>query len=239
MTRTRNTGISRRQALAGLTGAAAAAPFAAPVLAQGAQPPVLTLVSDAMCMLTPQANEGPYYFDPVLERSDIREDRAGVPLRITFQAVAAGDCSPLPGARVDLWHADATGHYSGYPRQGDGRNVSTVGDTFLRGTQFADEGGVVAFDTIYPGWYRSRTTHVHFKVFLDQRTVVTGQGYFSDTLSEPLFANNAPYNTRTRQRDTMNEDDYLLAAAGGGDGTFFAVEADAGGYRASLVIGAA
>lgn len=230
--------ISRRQALSGFAGAAIVAPFASPTLAQTAQQPALTLISNSICSLTPQSAEGPYYFDPALERADIRGDRAGVPLRLAFQVVSAADCRPLPGARVDIWHADATGHYSGYPRQGDGRDATTEGQAFLRGTQFADDSGLVTFQSIYPGWYPGRTVHVHFKIFLDERTILTGQGYFPDTLSEPLFASNAPYNTRTRQRAPMNEEDRLLAASGAGPENFFAIEQETDGYRAVMVVGA-
>ena len=35
---------------------------------------------------------------------------------------------------------------------------------FLRGSQVADAGGEVTFQTIYPGWYRGRTVHIHVKV---------------------------------------------------------------------------
>ena len=44
----------------------------------------------------------------------------------------------IPGARVDIWHADAQGIYSGYEGQGDARNLDTTGQSFLRGTQVAD-----------------------------------------------------------------------------------------------------
>ena len=58
-----------------------------------------------------------------------------------LEAGAAGggrDCRPLPGVRVDVWHCDAAGNYSGYARQGSDRALDTRGETFLRGTQFAD-----------------------------------------------------------------------------------------------------
>jgi len=35
-------------------------------------------------------------------------------LLLTLTVVDAGTCKPLPGATVDLWHADATGNYSGF-----------------------------------------------------------------------------------------------------------------------------
>lgn len=128
-----------------------------------------------VCVITPEVTEGPYYFDPDLERADITEQRPGVATTVKLQVVD-GLCTPLPGARVDLWHCDAAGQYSGYANQTGG--VDTTGQTFMRGTQFAGDDGVVEFQTIYPGWYAGRTTHIHFKVFLDETTVLTGQIFF-------------------------------------------------------------
>src|SRR5580704_4476569 len=66
------------------------------------------------CVLTPELEEGPYYFDPKLRRTDIREGHKGVPLRLQLQVVDVVGCSPLAGVRVDVWHCDARGFYSGY-----------------------------------------------------------------------------------------------------------------------------
>ena len=46
----------------------------------------------------------------------------------------------VKGARVDIWHCDAGGHYSNYPGPGEVRErpVSAQRETFLRGTQMAD-----------------------------------------------------------------------------------------------------
>lgn len=40
--------------------------------------------------------------------------------------------APLPNARVDIWHCNAAGLYSGYAGQGDKQGISTKGSTFLR-----------------------------------------------------------------------------------------------------------
>ena len=62
----------------------------------------------------------------------------------------------LENAIVDVWHADAGGDYSGVG--------SLQGETFLRGIQTTDANGDAAFTTIFPGWYRGRAPHIHFKV---------------------------------------------------------------------------
>lgn len=163
-----------------------------------------------VCAIIPEVTEGPYYFDPALERIDITEARPGIPLRVRLQIVDA-DCAAFEGARVDIWHCDATGVYSGYPGQGDDGSVDTTGQTFMRGTQFADANGIVEFETVYPSWYRGRTTHIHFKVFIAQNVILTGQMFFPDALSEYIYLNVAPYSDRASSRDTLNSNDGIAA----------------------------
>ncbi|MFB9980637.1 intradiol ring-cleavage dioxygenase [Mesorhizobium kowhaii] len=166
-----------------------------------------------VCAITPEVTEGPFYFDPKLERADVTEGKKGLALTVRLQVVDAA-CRPLAGARVDIWHCDAQGAYSGYPGQGDGRDVDTSGQTFLRGWQKTDASGIVSFATIYPGWYRGRTTHIHFKVFPDDSSVMTGQLFFPDSLSEQIFTTVAPYNDRPGKRDTSNASDGIARQAG-------------------------
>ena len=60
------------------------------------------------CTLTAQQTEGPYYFEPAAVRSDIREDREGVGLRLAVRVRDAESCEPLRNAIVDVWHCDAS-----------------------------------------------------------------------------------------------------------------------------------
>jgi protocatechuate 3,4-dioxygenase beta subunit len=186
-----------------------------------------------VCILTPQATEGPFYFDPKLVRSDITEGKQGAPVVLTLQIVEANDCAPLQDARVDVWHADGQGRYSGYARQEPG---STKGETFLRGTQFTGADGEVRFNTIYPGWYPGRTPHIHFKAFVGDRNVITGQLYFPDPITEHVYATNMPYRERKANRDTFNADDFIFVRQGGAE-TIVALKEKGGSYLAGLVIG--
>lgn len=186
-----------------------------------------------VCAITPEATEGPFYFDPKLERADIAEGKSGVGLTVKLQVVDA-TCRPLAGARVDVWHCDAQGHYSGYPGQGDGQDVDTSGQTFLRGWQKTDESGIVSFATIYPGWYRGRTTHIHFKIFLDDSSTMTGQLFFPDALSDQIFASVPPYAERAGKRDTSNARDGIARRAGPLAQAALREAADA--YQALLVV---
>ncbi len=84
--------------------------------------------------------------------------------------------------------------------------------------------GFATFDTIYPGWYIGRATHMHVKVFLggtyinassyysDATYVHIGQLFFNDTLSD-LIAEQSPYSTHTGSR-MLNTADYIYATTG-------------------------
>jgi protocatechuate 3,4-dioxygenase beta subunit len=222
--------VTRRQALAGAAATVGLGLAGAPA----SQSIAAALPGAKVCILTPQAVEGPFYFDPKLVRADITEGKPGVPLKLTLQVVeATKDCARLEGARVDVWHSDGLGVYSGYARQETG---STRGETFLRGTQFTDADGQVRFATIYPGWYPGRTPHIHFKVFLDAVSLVTGQLYFPDPVTEHVYATLPPYRERQAERDTFNATDGIFRGQGGSD-TLVSLKEEGGPYLASLVIG--
>jgi protocatechuate 3,4-dioxygenase beta subunit len=183
------------------------------------------LMDADLCVIVPEVTEGPYYFDPALERMDITEGRPGLPLKLQMQVVDQA-CAPLPGSRVDVWHCDADGIYSGYN--------GYEGETFMRGTQFANADGMVEFVTVYPGWYRGRTTHIHFKVFLDETTVLTGQIFFPDEVSEQVYASVEPYTARPN-RDTFNDEDNIARQAG--TASIATVDAVPDRYTAALIVG--
>jgi protocatechuate 3,4-dioxygenase beta subunit len=228
--------LSRRQALGGLAAGACTAPVAAALPAMAETAPAAAEQPVGVCRLFPQAVEGPYYFDPGLVRSDIAEGRPGLPLHLALRLIDAGNCQPLPDVRVDVWHADARGIYSGYARQGDNRDISSKGERYLRGTQMSDGEGRVSFRTVYPGWYPGRTPHIHFKAFLDKRDLVTGQIYFEDALSARVYRERAPYNARP-VADTTNANDFIFRdGVREGGGTVFAVAEEPDRLVASLVI---
>lgn len=232
-----NRTISRRSALAGLAGSAAlltGEKRAAAAAATETPAPLPTAAN--VCRMTPRMVEGPFYFDPALVRTDITEGRPGVPLKLVLQIVEGATCRPIGGARVDVWHCDATGQYSGYAGQGDDQSISTKGEKFLRGTQTTGASGEVTFSTIYPGWYRGRTTHIHYKVLIDEKAMLTGQMYFPDALSEYIFTRVAPYSDRIAKRDTLNSTDWI-AGADGDHISFVSIREEADAYVATLIIG--
>jgi protocatechuate 3,4-dioxygenase beta subunit len=160
------------------------------------------------CTLYPRQTEGPYYLDRRQLRRDITEGRKGVPLGLALQVVHAPSCRALSEVAVDVWHCDAAGIYSGYPGQLGG--VDTRAETFLRGSQIADGGGRVRFDTVYPGWYPGRTTHVHFKVHVSEAMEATSQIYFPEDVTADVYAR--PAYAARGQKDTSNAADGVARA---------------------------
>lgn len=182
----------------------------------------LLVAQSGSCRLWPEQTEGPYRRHVRLERRDITEDRVGLPLRVALRLLDAGTGKPLPGVAVEVWQADHQGRYSGFPpfrtRPGQvvtsasvPREVVAPSETFLRGSQRTDERGMCAFDTLYPGWYPSRTVHIHLTVELGDYQVVT-QLYFPDELTDEVFAR-PPYAGRP-PRDTTNATDSIFVDGG-------------------------
>jgi protocatechuate 3,4-dioxygenase beta subunit len=164
------------------------------------------------CTLTAEQTEGPYYFDVDSIRSDIREDREGTPLRLAIRVREAERCAPLADAVVDVWHCDASGTYSGFD-EGEG-------ERYLRGAQVTNADGIVQFRTIYPGWYPGRTPHIHVKVHVDRRTVLTTQLYFDEETNTRVYAN-APYRQgrdQTNASDGIFDDSLVLDLSDEDDG---------------------
>jgi protocatechuate 3,4-dioxygenase beta subunit len=214
---------------------AGAAPL---VLAAGATVPAQAAetapaVTGTVCRLTPQVTQGPYWFDPKLNRADVTEGKPGVPVHVAV-TVVDGHCRPIRNARVDLWHCDASGVYSGYEGQGDDHKSGAKTQTFLRGAQITDADGKVTFRSIWPGWYEGRTPHMHLKVFLGAHTVLTCQLFVPDALSQYLY-DNVPAYRRTGQRDTFNRQDGI--AQQGGEAMVAAVKEAKGGYELALIVG--
>lgn len=125
----------------------------------------------------PQETNGPYPADGtndvnILEESGIvRSDITssldggttveGVPLTLTFTVTdMANGNVPFEGAAVYVWHCDAAGLYSMY-------SEGVEEETYLRGIQVADANGELTFQTIVPGCYSGRWTHIHFEVYPD------------------------------------------------------------------------
>ncbi len=200
------------------------------------------------CVVRPELEEGPFFLDHQLNRSDVRVEPVtgaispGVPLSLAFTVLRAGTggCAPLAGATVDIWQCDAAGVYSGVAGGGfgQGRTASAATESkALRGVQVTDANGSARFTTVYPGWYQGRTVHIHFKV---RTTAVsagayqfTSQLFFDDALTDVIHAG-TPYAAHG-QRQTRNQNDGIFRD--GGPGLTLAPEKQADGLAATFGIG--
>ncbi|MGI8406465.1 MAG: intradiol ring-cleavage dioxygenase [Thermomicrobiales bacterium] len=188
----------------------------------------------AVCVLTPELTEGPYYLDDLLVRSDITEGKAGVPLDLKITVLDTTTCAPIVNAAVDIWHCDANGFYSGFTNMNPGGDQAYQDDgsnpaTFLRGVVLTGSDGLAEFKTIYPGWYAGRDIHIHMKVHVGGAaadgtydggtTAHAGQLAFEDALTDEI-ARIKPYANRTTTHLPFAEDG-VFGGVDDGDVSFF------------------
>ena len=136
---------------------------------------------------------GPYHLPdaqklPSVAKLPMRSDEKGTPLVFAGQ-VRDTNGDPVPGAELDLWHADDEGYYSGFaPHLPEGN---------LRGVIVADEQGHFEISTIQPapyqiptdgptgklleaaGWHPWRPAHLHLIVRAPGYRAITTQLYFA------------------------------------------------------------
>jgi len=144
-------------------------------------------------------------------RSDIREDRTGVPLMLTLTFADAGAaCAPRANLNVEIWHCDADGIYSEYANN---MNAGSTSSTYLRGVQTTDAGGTVTFKTIYPGWYTPRATHIHIQVFDGTKLLKTTQIGFPDAVNDAVYAVTSLY--KKGASPTVNDSDQVWGTKAG------------------------
>lgn len=110
---------------------------------------------------------GPFFTPDAPLKHDLAGDAPGGEPILIGGFVVDRRCLPLPGALLEIWHADEAGRY-------DNEGFR------LRGHGFTDERGVWSFRTIVPGLYPGRTRHYHFRVQRPAGRVLTTQLYFPD-----------------------------------------------------------
>ena len=166
------------------------------------------------CTLIPSETAGPFPLDLSANtfyfRQDLSEDRTGTPLNLRLRIMGANNCAPMPNVRVNIWHCDKDGNYSGYG--------SEAGLTYLRGYQMTDANGEVNFTTIFPGWYPGRVCHIHFQVYVSSAYAAISQLTFDhDVVNEVYAANTAEYTNgadpKTPNTDGIFSDGYTFQLA--------------------------
>ncbi|MEQ8535633.1 MAG: intradiol ring-cleavage dioxygenase [Imperialibacter sp.] len=189
--------------------------------------------ADYDCILTPQQTSGPFYFDSKLKRSNITENRPGLPLAFKVRVVNVKDCTPIANAVVDIWHSDKDGLYSGYPRQGEKR-IDTTGETFCRGHQTTNAEGEASFVTMFPGWYPGRAPHIHFKVYMAGNSFVTSQMYPPWDIAKEVYDSRL-YASRGQSPTTYTSDGVLRSSDL--EKLTLSLEKEGEGFKGTFVVG--
>ncbi len=115
--------------------------------------------------VTPAQTPGPFYKAGAPRRTSLVEPGMTGERIVVAGRVLTADCAPIPGAVLDVWHADAHGDYdnTGYR---------------LRGRFATDDAGRFQFETIVPAAYVGRTRHFHVTLEAPGRRPLTTQLYF-------------------------------------------------------------
>lgn len=124
--------------------------------------PVETVGQQYRCAPTPPDADGPFYRPDAPVRN-----RVGQGYLMMGEVKSAADCTPIGGAKIELWLAGPDGVY---------------GDDW-RATIFARQDGRYYFSSHLPGNYGSRPPHIHlivnapgFQELITQHYLKPGQG---------------------------------------------------------------
>lgn len=121
------------------------------------------------CVITEDNIEGPFFLPGAPHRAVLAAPGdAGTRLVLSGRVLSTG-CTPIPGARIEVWQADATGAYD-------------VDGFRFRGQLVTAADGSWQVSTIVPGRYLNgrqyRPAHVHVKLEHPRFAPLTTQLYF-------------------------------------------------------------
>ena len=159
--------------------------------------------------MTPNDLEGPYY--PIERQSDEDNDLLNVKgksksakgdVLYLIGVVSNVNGNPENDVIIEIWQTDANGLYRHPKDKSEGTR-----DPFFQywGRAKTDKEGKYSFKTIIPGKYEPRPSHIHFKVWVDKKVVLTSQMYI---LTDKKYSSNV--NELLQLNVTKNkEGDYL------------------------------
>ena len=185
-----------------------------------------------VCTLIPTETAGPFPLDLTTNtfffRQDVRETEIGVPLKLKLKINGIGNCGAMQNVRVNIWHCNRNGLYSGYNTE--------VGKTYLRGYQITDVNGEVEFLTIFPGWYPGRVCHFHFQVFVSSAYSVVSQFTFNNAEKNADYTSNPTLYPLGVDPVNIANDGFLSNAVPLQVATLFP-NSDIGGYESYFEVG--
>lgn len=166
-----------------------------------------SLNNTSSCTLIPVETAGPFPLDltenGTFFRQDIRESKTGVQLNLKIKIIGNENCLPMENVRVNIWHCDKDGLYSGYSQT---NNPGQSGLTYLRGYQFTDSNGEVEFVTIFPGWYNGRICHIHFQAYVNSSYAAISQLTFPIETKQAIYSDNSSIYTNGTDPMSISSD---------------------------------
>lgn len=170
--------------------------------------------ASSSCRLTCAATIGPCHTASP-ERADISDGWDGLPLRLALRVVDE-DCRPVRGAIAEVWHTNHRGGYSGDIVQMCTMDEADKAKQFFRGYLRTDDDGRVNFDTTFPGWYRGRAVHIHFRIIRGAydaadraEAAVISQLFFPEDVTKQIFANQPLYEDFGQPDTTLGTDNVV------------------------------
>ncbi|SFN95422.1 Dioxygenase [Chitinophaga sp. YR627] len=166
------------------------------------------------CTVTDTETDGPYPLyksrGSSIQRVDITDGKTGLPLSITITVRNVKDsCNVVNNARVDIWHCDKDGYYSGYSNTGYLGTQDNSALVFCRGLQYSDSNGQVKFTSVYPGWYTGRVTHIHAQIYVDSSLKLTTQIAFPDAINTAVYKTSL-YSAHGQNSMTNAQDNIIM-----------------------------
>lgn len=185
------------------------------------------------CSVTDTETDGPYPLytsrGSSIQRVDITDGKTGLSLDMTITVKDVNtNCAIVSDARVDIWHCDKDGYYSGYTNSGYLGTQNNSAAVFCRGLQYSDASGQVKFKTIYPGWYTGRVTHLHVQVYVNNSLKLTSQIAFPEEINTAVY-NTALYSVHG-QNSTKNTSDNIIRDSLDNELATVTANATTGGY---------
>lgn len=127
------------------------------------------------CRVTPRDAIGPFYKPNVSASAELCASGSGGAQKLVVSGRVLGmpECTPLAGALLEVWHADARGDYSQVGAKQDDAGC------LLRASLRTDGDAHYSFRTVLPGEYPGRPRHIHYRVSAKGYATLVTQLYFA------------------------------------------------------------
>ena len=173
-------------------------------------------LASSACQVSVKDNTtlGPCYFSDSTGE-DISTGLSGLPMQLCLRLVDS-NCNPLSGYKIEVWHCDNRGIYSGDTSNSSDAssfagNFCTANDsaaansTWYRGVLTSNTSGRVNFKTHFPGWYRGRTIHIHFAILdANNNRKLISQLCYSDSFAKQVCTTHPYYADRGEPDTTLS-----------------------------------